>query len=88
MSLDKLYNVVKVAKYPIHSREELMKVIGKEIILFDGKYLNAEEIAVHIDEYPLHRPSDVVKWFLYEMEEEYTNEEGMYLSYFDKMAEG
>jgi len=85
MSLDKLYEIIKDADFPINDRNEMMDVIGTEIILFKGKYFDAEEIAVHLRGYPFHSPSDVIKAFLEEEEEAFDKMNEGYLADFDDM---
>lgn len=88
MTLDKLYHIAKKAKYPIKDRKELMELIGKEIITFEDKKFDAEEIAVHITEYPIHTASDLIKFFIYEEEEVYNLEEAKELGDFERRMEG
>ena len=88
MSLDKLYEIAKMADYPIRNRKELIAAVGDEIITFEGHYFDAEEIAVHIREYPIHTPSDLIKFFLVEESEAYGTDQAKYLAEFDMMMEG
>lgn len=82
MTLDKLYHLVKDADYPIRNRKELKNLIGKEKILFEGKFFDAEEISVHIEEYPIHSASDLIKFFIHEEEEAYNLDEAKDLGKF------
>ena len=80
---------MKNANYPIRNREELKKVLAKNVINFEGKMYDAKEIAVHITEYPIHKASDLIKFFLEEEEEEevelYNESEATFLAQFEMM---
>lgn len=87
MTLDRLYEIAKSAHYPIKSREELMGFLKDTIIEFEGKKFDAQEIAVHIREYPIHKPSDLIRFFLVEEDESYTNQEAADLGDFEARLE-
>lgn len=87
MTLDRLYYLARRAKYPINDRKELIKIIGKEEIFFEGKLFDAEEIAVHIDEYPIHTAADLIKFFIEEEVDRYNLEEAKDLGDFETRIE-
>ena len=87
MTLDRLYYLARRAKYPIIDRKKLRKIIGKEEIFFEGKLFNAEEIAVHINEYPIHSASDLIKFFIEEEVDAYNIEEAKSLGDFETRME-
>ena len=84
MSLDKLYHVMRKAKYPIHNRDELKRVLGDFKINIEGNLLNADEIAVHIPKYPLRSVADFFYNFLSEEYEIHEKKEALILGDFEK----
>lgn len=86
MTLDKLYSLVKRAKYPINDRDALIQIIGAETIVFDGHKMDAEEIAVHI-KYPIKSVSEFFKDFMQAEAEEYGIDEALSLGQFESRVE-
>ena len=87
MSLDKLYHVMRKAKYPINDRKELIKILGDFKIHIEDNFLDAEELAVHIPHYPLRSVADFFYNFLSEEKEIHDKKEAVALGNFEKFAE-
>ena len=74
MGLDILYEMIKYAEYPIRNIEEVLFLLGDERIDFNGHSLDARNVALTIEKYPIHTPADFLKFFI-EGCDEYNNTE-------------
>jgi hypothetical protein len=66
MSLDKLWSAVKSLKYPIKNAALLEKVLGNIQVEFDGEVLNARDVSLEINAYPVKSAPDLIRDFLKE----------------------
>jgi hypothetical protein len=87
MTLDRLYSLVKKARFPIKDREDIIHIIGNTKISFDGHFMNCEEIAVHMKKYPIKSASEFFKYFLEEEAEAYNTKEAKALGAFEVRLE-
>lgn len=69
MTLDKLYDLIKDAKYPINNRDEVTKIIGENTISFENSNFTGKNIGLAIEKYPIHKPADFIKFFIEAFEE-------------------
>lgn len=53
MVVDRLYDVMRHAKYPIRNRRELISALGDIMFFFEGRMINTQEIALNINKYPI-----------------------------------
>jgi len=75
MTLDKLYHTTKDAKYPIHNRDELMKIIGEVRVKLDDDYFDARDIGTMITKYPIKKVSQLIEFFIEAAHEEYEDKD-------------
>ena len=79
MSLDVLWEAAKKLRYPVKDRDELTQSLGNLRIKFEGNAFDTRDIALQINEYPIHDPADLIHEFLKE-DEAFSEEEGKKLS--------
>ena len=64
--LEDLWHLVKRFHYPINDKEQLERLLGNFRLHLKHDEFDARDISLQILEYPIHRPSDVIGFFLRE----------------------